>query len=642
LAYASLARSGGQVQNRAVKKRLALLAVLILALAASAPPADAARFKKCPENPYLRCISVGVPLDHFGGARGRINLRVERLRGPGRSRRRGALVALAGGPGQSATASFGETFFQAIDPAVRGRDLILFDQRGTGRSGVLRCPRFERVLARLELEREAAEAEACANRIGGRRAYYTTRQSVEDVEAVRRAIGVARISIYGVSYGSKVALAYAMKYPSRVERLVLDSVQETGGPDPLYRDTFSAIPRTLGSLCANGACPFTSDPGADVAELVRRLSDGDLSGTVIDPSGRPRTKTFSRLDMFFTLLAGDFDPPFRAATPAAVASALRGDPAPLLRLAKPELPKLSHEVRAFSEAVFAATVCEEAPLPWDRAAPVDQRPGQLAATVDGVPESAFYPFNRATVLETEFIRICSRWPSAPDAPVLDGAPPDVPALLLNGEDDLRTPMEEARRVQATLPRASLVEAGATGHSVLADPTRCITRALARFFAGRSVPAACPKERQDKAAPLAPLSLDEVAPAPGVADRAGRTAAAVGLTVRDVDQFSNLTDRGGGLRGGRFRFLQELILTKVVFVPGVEVSGTLDYSSKGHLIGRVRVGGADAAGGTLRIRPGGRLVGTLDGQRVDTRVDLGGGLGKSAGRAPVPRSRLGPR
>jgi pimeloyl-ACP methyl ester carboxylesterase len=627
------------MQNRAVKNRLAVLILLVLALGAAAAPASAARFRKCPENPYLRCLSVRVPLDHSGQAGGRISLRVERLRGSRRPR--GTVVALAGGPGQSATASFGESFFQAVDPVLRGRDLILFDQRGTGRSGVLRCPRFERALVRLQLDREAAEAEACANQIGPRRRYYTTRESVEDVEAVRRAAGARRITIYGVSYGSKVALAYAMKYPSRVERLLLDSVVEPGGPDPLYRDTFAAIPRVLASVCAGG-CPFTADPGGDVAELVRRLGGGEMAGTVYDPSGSPKTKTFSRLDLFFILFAGDFDSAFRAATPAAVASALRGDPAPLLRMAKPELPKLSHEVRTFSEAVFAATICEEAALPWERTASVDERPGQLQAAVNDQPESAFYPFDRASVLETEFIRICSRWPTAPEAPLLTGTTPDVPALLLNGEDDVRTPVEGARRVEATLPRGSLVEARATGHSVLSDATPCITRALRRFMAGQAVPETCSKPRLDKPTALAPLSLDEVEPAPGLADKVGRTAAAVGLTVRDIDEFSNITDRGGGLRGGRFRFLEQLILTKVVYVPGVEVSARLDYNSDGHLVGRVTVGGADASAGTLRVRPGGRLVGTLDGERIDTRVDVGRGLGKSAGDVPVPRSRLGAR
>jgi pimeloyl-ACP methyl ester carboxylesterase len=623
-----------------VKKRV-LTAVAVLALAASAAPAPAAakqRFKKCEGNPYLRCITLRVPLDYSGQTGGRLSLRVERHRI--RSGRSGTMVALAGGPGQAATTSFGESFSRAMEPVLRNRDLILFDQRGTGHSGLLRCPRFERVLARLQLEREAAEAEACAQRIGRRRAFYTTRESVEDLEAVRRAVGVRRISIYGVSYGSKVALAYAMKYPNRVERLMLDSVQETGGPDPLYRDTFAAIPRALGSVCAGAACPFTADPGADVAELVRRLSEGDLSGTVFDAAGRARTKTFSRLDLFFMMLAGDFDSLLRAATPAAVSAALRGDAAPLLRLSKPELPTLSHRVRAFSEAVFATTVCEEAPLPWERTAPVEERPAQLAATVDGLPESAFYPFNRATVLETEFIRICSRWPHAPEAPVLSGSAPDVPALLLNGEDDLRTPMEEARRVEASLPRGSLVEAGATGHSVLSDPAPCIPRAIRRFFAGRPVPDSCARKRQDKAAQLAPLSLDEVEPPAGLAaDKVGRTAGAVAGTIRDVEEFSNITDRGGGLRGGRFRFLRNLVLTKVVYVPGVEVSGTLDYNFDGELFGRVTVTGPDAAAGSLRIRPGGRLVGTLDGQRVDTRVDLGGGLNARAGRVPVPRSRL---
>ena len=58
---------------------------------------------------------------------------------------------------------------------------------------------------------------------------------MEDIEALRVALGLDKIALYGTSYGVKVALGYALTYPANVERLVLDSVLEVDGPDPLYR-----------------------------------------------------------------------------------------------------------------------------------------------------------------------------------------------------------------------------------------------------------------------------------------------------------------------------------------------------------------------------------------------------------------------
>ena len=68
--------------------------------------------------------------------------------------------------------------------------------------------------------------------------------------------------------------------------------------------------------------------------------------------------------------------------------------------------------------------------------------------------------------------------------------------MLEGEDDLRTPVEGARRVAALLPQARLVIAAATGHSALgSDPTVCARRAFDRFFRGGQVPSRCPQARR---------------------------------------------------------------------------------------------------------------------------------------------------
>src|SRR5688500_13054897 len=125
--------------------RPVLIVCLVLAAAALAPPADAAlRFERCGGYGFA-CARMSVPLDRSGAVPGRVSLLVKRVR----ARRRGGatrapLFVLAGGPGQSATESFGPDALGVLFPAYRNRVLVIFDQRGTGRSGLLRCPRLER------------------------------------------------------------------------------------------------------------------------------------------------------------------------------------------------------------------------------------------------------------------------------------------------------------------------------------------------------------------------------------------------------------------------------------------------------------------------------------------------------------------
>src|SRR6185436_10110959 len=106
--------------------------------------------------------------------------------------------------------------------------------------------------------------------------------------------------------------------------------------------------------------------------------------------------------LFTILVAGDFAPTLRAAVPGAVHSALGGDAAPLLRLRRRafEVDAEPPPPRQLSTAVYAATTCEEAPLPWSRETPPDPaaRHSQAAERLAAVPDSAFAPFDRATAL----------------------------------------------------------------------------------------------------------------------------------------------------------------------------------------------------------------------------------------------------
>ena len=205
----------------------------------------------------------------------------------------------------------------------------MFDQRGTGASDPLSCSAFEAFSATPVSQL----FEQCASEIGPARGAFTTQESVQDIEALRQAGGYEKLVLYGTSYGTKVALEYAERYPQNVEALVLDSVVPPEGPEPFAIPTFQAIAGVLDELCANGACAgVTSNPVGDIASLAAQLRKRALSGSVYDGSGKRHTSTLDESGLLDILEAGDLNPALRALLPAAVRSALRHDPDPLLRL----------------------------------------------------------------------------------------------------------------------------------------------------------------------------------------------------------------------------------------------------------------------------------------------------------------------
>src|SRR5439155_2528895 len=149
----------------------------------------------------------------------------------------------------------------------------------------------------------------CATALGSRRPFYTTAQSADDIDAIRQAIGVDKLTLAGTSYGTKVALVYAQRHPSHVERLVLDSVVPLDGPDAFMRDIFTAVPRVLRAICARDHCKgITTDPVADVATLVARMRASPIRGHVVGSDGRRHPGEVGKLSLLNILVDGDLDP----------------------------------------------------------------------------------------------------------------------------------------------------------------------------------------------------------------------------------------------------------------------------------------------------------------------------------------------
>src|SRR3954447_21132324 len=305
--------------------RIALGALAALLAALTLPGASwAVSWRSCKVATGAECATLRVPLDRSGALPGRVPLKVARL--PARSARP-TLVYLSGGPGGA-----GIEELLAVMPLVpmlgERYHIVGFDQRGTGGSGLLRCPALERD-PRL---RSVSAGEDCAARLGPARRFYTTPDSVEDLEALRVALGVDRLTLFGVSYGTELALAYARAHPDHVERMILDSVVDPDDRDPFGLAGFRAMGPTLRGLCPAGCRGVSSDPAADLAALTARLHAKPLRGVSFDRRGRAHKRTIGATAISDLLYDADYNPPLRAGLPAAVKAALAGDAAPLARL----------------------------------------------------------------------------------------------------------------------------------------------------------------------------------------------------------------------------------------------------------------------------------------------------------------------
>ena len=416
----------------------------------------------CPGQRGFTCATLRVPLDHAGHAGGTLSLAVG-LRGAGAPR--GVLLFLTGGPGQP-----GVPFLTRIETKLRtelaGYRLVMFDQRGTG-AGALECPGLQRAAGASDLTVvPAAIVAACARSIGASRLYYSTAETVADIDELRVALGAQRLTLDGVSYGTFVAERYALTYPTHVARLVLDSVVPQAGADPLYRAALSRSAVVLRSVCAAERCGW--DPAADLAAVVARLHDGPaiLNALVAESVAAPDFP-----GMLNALHAARAGRPGRLDALLAVVQRDEAVPASYL-----------------SQGLHESTLCPELAPPWDPAAPGTQRAATLSKLADSTPPADLYPFDRATATGNGLAQGCLAWPATPPPDGPDGAPsarlPAVPVLLLSGERDLSTPLPWVREEAAMAPHGQLLEVPGAGHSVqlrARDPS--VRRTVARFLAG---------------------------------------------------------------------------------------------------------------------------------------------------------------
>ncbi|MEO6080453.1 MAG: alpha/beta fold hydrolase [Steroidobacteraceae bacterium] len=463
-------------------RNFALLTLLLLVagpawVAAPSPPAPPLVLSSCRlEHPSglssleAECGHLAVPENRAIRGGRQLQLFVARI--PSLSRRHAPepLFILAGGPGLGAS-----TFYTGVAPVFarirRTHDIIIVDQRGTGKSHPLNCPFDEQQLL------DASEAETVRImrdcRINLARdhdlAQYTTSVAVQDLEAVRQQLGYARIALYGSSYGTRVAQQYARRYPQHTHAVILDGVvpptQVLGITTPL--DAENALQKIFARCRADAACAKQfGNPEQDYQQLRTKLATAAIPVTLTDPhTGLPTRLSFTTAVFAGALRLASYSDVHAALLPLTLHLANdRGEYGPLA--AQYLLAAASYDA-VLAYGMHNSVVCTE-DVPFFGAAHVDRR---------GIAET-FLGFSQLDSLRS----LCSEWPiGVLDADLHQPLASGVPALLLSGTADPVTPASFGAEAARGFSSALHLQLADQGHGQLIHS--CMDLIMANFLQG---------------------------------------------------------------------------------------------------------------------------------------------------------------
>ncbi len=375
------------------------------------------------------------------------------------------LFLLAGGPGQSATALAGNVLplFARLN---NRRDLVLVDQRGTGRSAPLECedPRHQTVAEQADPERQLALLRRCREQLQklpyGDLRFFTTPIAMQDLDAVRRELGAERINLVGASYGTRAGLDYLRQFPQAVRRVVLDGVAP---PDMVLPASFSAdgqaaFEAMLNACEADATCQRLA-PGLR-AEWARWLQVLPQRVTVLHPlSGQPESFTLTRDMVLQAVRSALYVPVLAQALPVAIHEATQGRVQAVLTLGSGLSARKGMGIAAGMH--FSVVCAEDVP--------------RLAKSTD--TPGANFGDQGARLYQ----RVCADWPRGELPAAFYTLPASrAPAMLLSGGLDPATPPRHGARVaQALGAQARHVVVPHAGHGVMG--LGCMPELMQRFF-----------------------------------------------------------------------------------------------------------------------------------------------------------------
>ncbi|MHC1782223.1 MAG: alpha/beta hydrolase [Anaerolineaceae bacterium] len=412
-----------------------------------------------------RCGRLAVYEDPEAGSGKQIELFVAVIPAVSRTPQGGPLFLLAGGPGEAATEAFPQ-FLSVFERIHQKRDIVLFDQRGTGKSNPLKCPstteNIEPDSDSFDIKKVEKELSTCLKSFDADPRLYTTSQAVSDLEQVRTALGYEKMNLMGVSYGTRVALAYLREYPEQLETVVLDGLNpidwELGphNPDNAQRAMDLILKRCEEDAACHKAFP---DVQKEFTDMMAALEKAPVEVTLPHPvSGERETFNFTRQKAATTLMMISYSPENAALLPLMIhAAAGEGD---YRGLAAQYLSSTDNLEKSISDGMYLSVICSE----------------DVPYYPETNPESDSYLPVRLEYLKQE----CGLWPHT--AVMEDLKKPVssyVPVLLLSGQADPVTPPANAEQAAKTLTNSMQLVIPQMGHGQFYRG--CLPRVITNFI-----------------------------------------------------------------------------------------------------------------------------------------------------------------
>jgi pimeloyl-ACP methyl ester carboxylesterase len=397
----------------------------------------------------VTCYSLPVP-ENRAAPGGTITLRIAVLPATGTPRQPDPVVYLAGGPGQAATSIMDDS--PEAHLLRMHRDLVFVDQRGTGGSHPLTCSFYgppEEPASYFTEFLPLDKVRACRDALGrdADLSQYTTAAAVEDLEAVRKALGYPRVNLIGTSYGTRLAMEYVRHYEANVRAVVLESpvTPAVHAPEAFGRFAAAALDGIIAECETTPACS-NAFPAlrAEAAAVFERLRQGPVTAMAAHPSapGRPAPVTLTRNHVAEAIRYMTYSSRGAAAVPLFVHRAFAGDFSPVADFL----------IRWRSDGTFdglylSITCAEDVPF--------------LAADAAERDDSTYLGGYRVR----EQRAACAEWPRGTRSPSqFEPVKGQVPVLMFSGLLDPVTPAANGEELARTLPNALHVRIPSGGHS----------------------------------------------------------------------------------------------------------------------------------------------------------------------------------
>ena len=376
---------------------------------------------------------------------------------------------LAGGPGQGAREAYPQVS-SAFAEVRKTRHVVLVDQRGTGGSNPLACKDASGENAFWEQGEDASTAQGrafavrCANSLRAKAnvRFYTTGDAIDDLDAVRAALGAPQVNLVGISYGTRVAQQYAQRYPRQTRTVVIDSVV----PNTLVlgaehaRNLEASLALQFERCRRQPTCVALGDPRAQLDALLARVeAEPPLVRYRDGITGEARVEKLTRGHIAALVRLFAYAPQVAGLLPLELKEASEGRYESLMALSRLITSSLGDSIM---HGMQLSVMCAE-----------------------DADELVVDPKDATTLLGNDLISVlkaqCEVWPRGKRDPAfrkpLTG---EVPVLILSGEFDPVTPPRYGDEVAKTLPRGRHLVVRGQGHNVL--PVGCMPKLFAKFIA----------------------------------------------------------------------------------------------------------------------------------------------------------------